>query len=143
MEPVYQRVLERGERVAFAEGSNALDDGVHTSRRKGSRDNIVAWTPRLREAWDAAVERRRLISEKRTPVPIVPKRRLLFVGESGGAISAHAIQEACASTMRRATEAGTRPAKRFAAHGGKHKDISDSPGNRHDKQQAQDIAASG
>lgn len=33
---------------------NELKEGVLTNRRKGTRDNIVPWAPRLRAAWDAA-----------------------------------------------------------------------------------------
>lgn len=34
-------------------------EGLHTNRRKRSRDNLVEWTPRLRSAWDAAIAPRR------------------------------------------------------------------------------------
>lgn len=137
MELMYLCRLRSIEAVTLTD-ANALPDGVLTNRRKGSRDNIVAWTPRLREVWDCAVERRRVIFEKRRmPVPIAPERRLLLVGELGDAVSEHAIQESWASMMRRAIKAGAiRPDERFGTHGCKHKGISDSPGNRHDKQQA-------
>ncbi|PZP82650.1 MAG: hypothetical protein DI592_09445 [Stenotrophomonas maltophilia] len=39
-------------------------EGLHTNRRKRSRDNLVEWTPRLRRAWDAAIARREAIIER-------------------------------------------------------------------------------
>ena len=34
-------------------------DGIRTNRRKGSRDNVVAWSPRLRAVWNSAMAYRR------------------------------------------------------------------------------------
>ena len=41
--------------------SAASETGLLTNRRKGSRDNIVAWTPRLRVAWDFLIAHRNQI----------------------------------------------------------------------------------
>ena len=38
--------------------AHATSGGVRTNRRKGSRDVIVRWTPRLRAAWDHAASLR-------------------------------------------------------------------------------------
>jgi len=47
------------------------EEGVRTNRRKGSRDNLVLWSPRLRASWDAAVALRdRLVSERARPIPM-------------------------------------------------------------------------
>lgn len=34
--------------------AHASDKGLYISRAKGSNDNIVKWTPRLRASWEAA-----------------------------------------------------------------------------------------
>lgn len=44
----------RGIEVVTLTDANELEEGILTNRRKGSRDNIVRWTPRLRAVWDAA-----------------------------------------------------------------------------------------
>jgi hypothetical protein len=40
----------RGIETITLTDKNGLEEGVLTNRRKGSRDNIVRWTPRLRAA---------------------------------------------------------------------------------------------
>ena len=42
----------RGIEAVTLTDANELEDGVQTNRRKGSRDNVVRWTPRLRAAWE-------------------------------------------------------------------------------------------
>lgn len=42
----------RGIEAVTLTDANELEDGVQTNRRKGSRDNVVCWTPRLRAAWE-------------------------------------------------------------------------------------------
>lgn len=118
--------------------SHGLDEGVLTNRRKGSRDNIVAWTPRLRAVWHAAAERRRQLMERHSvPTPIDPKDRALIVGQEGRPISKNTFNARWQAMMKLAIEAGViTAAQRFGAHDVKRKGISDSPGNRHDKQQA-------
>lgn len=44
----------RGIEVVTLTDENELESGILTNRRKGSRDNIVRWTPRLRKAWENA-----------------------------------------------------------------------------------------
>ena len=44
----------RGTEVVNLTHANELEEGILTNRRKGSRDNIVRWTPRLRGIWDSA-----------------------------------------------------------------------------------------
>ena len=53
--------------------AHASEQGIYVVRRKGSDDNIVRWSPRLRVAWDAAVAVRATIrdhrSNKSRPIP--------------------------------------------------------------------------
>lgn len=137
MELMYLCRLRSIEAVTLTD-AHALAEGVLTNRRKRSRDNIAAWTPRLQAAWDAAVARRaNILAKHKRPIPLRPEQRRLLVNETGGAISDRAIQGAWSSLMRAAIDAGVITAEeRFGTHGCKHRGISDTSGNRHDKQQA-------
>ena len=53
----------------------ADDVGIRTQRRKGSRDNVVRWNPRLRAAWEAATAYRRGIIERTTRIPPAARGR--------------------------------------------------------------------
>lgn len=46
----------RGIEVVTLTDAHHLPEGIHTNRRKGSRDNIVEWSPALRAAWDGQQE---------------------------------------------------------------------------------------
>ena len=52
MEIAYLCRLRAVEVVNLTE-ANALEAGILTNRRKGSRDNVVRWNARLRHAWSA------------------------------------------------------------------------------------------
>lgn len=136
MEFMYLCRLRSIEAVTLTD-AHELEAGVLTNRRKRSRDNTAQWGPRLRAALDAAVERRKRIFDRyKRPIPLKPDQRLLLVNELGGAVSEHAIQEAWSHLMREAIKAGViGEAQRFGTHGCKHRGVSDTPGNRHDKQE--------
>ncbi|MCE7521359.1 hypothetical protein LZG37_24800 [Halomonas titanicae] len=71
----------RGIEVVTLSDANSTADGVMTNRRKGSRDNVVRWYPRLTAAWNAAIERRAEIwSARGTPIPMHPESRPLYSG---------------------------------------------------------------
>jgi site-specific recombinase XerC len=136
MELMYLCRLRSIEAVTLTD-AHELEDGVLTNRRKHSRDNTAQWGPRLHAALDAAAVRRKLIFDRyKRPIPLNPERRLLLVNETGGPISEHAIQESWRNMMRAAIEAGViDKGQRFGTHGCKHRGVSDTPGNRHDKQE--------
>lgn len=82
----------RGIEAVTLTDANALEEGVMTNRRKGSRNNIVCWTPRLRYAWDMAVERRsQLWARKSRETPKLPEDRSLIVAKSGGPLRKTAL----------------------------------------------------
>ena len=58
MELGYLCRLRSIETITLTE-ANGTAEGLSTNRRKGSRDNLVEWTPRLRAAWDGALALRR------------------------------------------------------------------------------------
>lgn len=136
MEFMYLCRLRSIEAVTLTD-AHELEAGVLTNRRKHSRDNTAQWGPRLRAALDAAVERRKRIFDRyKRPTPLKPEHRLLLVNETGEPISEHAIQEAWRNLMLAAIDAGViGEAQRFGTHGCKHRGVSDTPGNRHDKQE--------
>ncbi|MEZ5534430.1 MAG: hypothetical protein R3F02_02285 [Thiolinea sp.] len=47
----------RGIEILNIKASDCTDTGIHMHRTKGSKDNIILWSPRLRNAYKAAMER--------------------------------------------------------------------------------------
>jgi len=128
----------RGIEVVTLTDANALADGVHTNRRKGSRDNIVQWSPRLRAAWDALLERRsRIWSRKRIPTPLRADQRLLVVQEDGTELARRVLGTAWKRLIAAAIDGGVlEAADAFGMHAFKRRGITDTKGTRADKQQA-------
>jgi site-specific recombinase XerD len=128
----------RGIEVITLTDAHALADGVATNRRKGSRDNVVRWTPRLRAAWDALKARRaRLWAERSTQIPIRAELRPLVVSEDGAALKKSSLDTAWQRLIASAIDAGKLDAAdRFSLHDLKRRGITDTPGTRADKQEA-------
>ena len=131
----------RGIEVVNMTDWHETPDGLRVSRVKGSRDNVVRWTPRLRAAWSAALAIRTetLMRPKNSarPVPIRPEDRYVFVNQSGGRLSKGALDQAWQDFMRAVIERGQLPAEqRFTLHGLKHRGVTDTAGNKADKQTA-------
>lgn len=128
----------RGIEVVTLSDANGTNEGILTNRRKGSRDNVVRWTPRLRAAWDALAERRTKIWDgKRTPVPMRAEDRPLVVAEDGSALRRGVLKTAWQRLMVAAVAAGKIAAEqRFGMHAFKRRGITDTKGNRHEKQEA-------
>jgi site-specific recombinase XerC len=111
--------------------------GLAVERAKGSRGNVVRWTPRLRAAWDAALAYRARVVPASAPVPIDPEKRGVLVTESGSPLAQSSFESAWQRMILAAISAGIiTPEQRFAPHAFKHRGITDTPGNRADKQQA-------
>lgn len=128
----------RGVEVVTLAESAALEAGIRTNRRKGSRDNVVKWTPRLRAAWDFLLARRdRIWAAKKRPVPIRPEQRPVVVSIDGARLSKSGLDTAWQRLMEQAVEAGVIGAdQRFGLHDLKRRGITDTAGNRADKQEA-------
>lgn len=118
--------------------ANATEEGVIVIRRKGSLDNIAGWCPELQEAWDWLRERRETIwAKRRKVIPLAAKDKPLVVNESGQPLSRYTLNSAWRRAMREAIKAGVITAnERFGMHGLKHRGVTDSPGQRRDKQDA-------
>ncbi|SEH85208.1 site-specific integrase [Pseudomonas asplenii] len=128
----------RGIEVVTLTDENELESGILTNRRKGSRDNIVRWTPRLRKAWDnAKAYRAKVWAKRKTAIPIMPARRNIIVASHGGPLRKTSLDTAWQRfiTLALADEFIT-PEQRFALHDLKRRGITDTVGNRADKQEA-------
>jgi hypothetical protein len=128
----------RGIETVTLTDANELSEGVLTNRRKGSRDNIVRWTPRLRSAWEAAKQvRAKVWAKKKMPVPILPEQRRVIVAAHGGALQKSSLDTAWQRLVTQAIEKGViAPEQRFGLHDFKRRGITDTAGNRADKQEA-------
>ncbi|TAA42542.1 site-specific integrase [Pseudoxanthomonas winnipegensis] len=137
----------RGIEVTTLTDAHALEQGILSNRRKGSRDNITRWEPALREAWDQLVEVRRKAmnpSEGKPgktrltrPTQLRPEDRFLMVNQSGTPLEKSSLDSAWQRLMVLAVKEGliTR-VERFTLHGLKHRGITDTAGTVADKQQA-------
>lgn len=128
----------RGIETVTLSDANELADGVLTNRRKGSRDNVVRWTPRLRAAWDGAkAYRAKVWARTGAPVPSAAERRFIIIAAHGGALQKSSLDTAWQRFITRAIENQViTSAERFGLHDLKRRGITDTPGTRADKQQA-------
>ncbi|WP_341522178.1 integrase [Pseudomonas sp. G.S.17] len=128
----------RGIETITLTDENELEKGVLTNRRKGSRDNIVRWTPRLRAAWSAAKAiRSEIWARKKVPVPMRADQRMLIVSATGRPLSKSGLDTAFQRLVVQAIKAGVMTEEqRFGLHDFKRKGITDTVGTRADKQEA-------
>lgn len=128
----------RGIEVITLTDAHVLEHGLLTNRRKGSRDNVVGWTPRLRAAVEALQERRRRIwASRNTPKPLHAKDRLLVVTETGGALAKSSLDTAWQRLIKRAVKDRViDESQRFGLHDLKRKGVTDTAGTRADKKEA-------
>jgi site-specific recombinase XerC len=128
----------RGIEVLTLTDANATTDGVVTNRRKGSRDNCVRWSPRLRAAWDAAIALRESTWARcRTPVPIRAEDRPLLVGIDGKALRKGTFDSAWQHAIKLAIAEGVITAEqRFSLHPLKRRGVTDTVGTRADRKEA-------
>ncbi len=128
----------RGIETVTLTDAHETPEGVMTNRRKGSRDNIVRWTPRLRAAWDAAKAGRKAIwDKKKMPVPMAAEARRLVVAAHGGPLRKSSLDTAWQRFITQALEKELiTEAERFGLHDLKRQGITDTVGNRADKQEA-------
>jgi len=113
-------------------------EGVYTQRRKGSRNNVVRWTPRLRTVWHAALAHaERMRMRHGVAPPRDPHQRYLFLSEDGSPLSKSGLDSAFQRLMHRAIDTGVIAAhQRFGLHDLKRKGITDTPGTKAEKQEA-------
>lgn len=137
MELGYLRRLRGIETLTLTE-SQATEEGLHTNRRKRSRDSLVEWSPRLRSAWDAAIDRREGIIERhKLPVQLQPERRFLFLAEHGEPLQKTSLDSTWQRFVQLSLSEGVITAdERFSLHDLKRKGGTDTVGNRGERQDA-------
>ncbi|MGU3346803.1 site-specific integrase [Pseudomonas monsensis] len=128
----------RGIEVVTLTDANELEGGILTNRRKGSRDNIVRWTPRLRAVWSEAKAIRAKIWERRkTAIPMSPSKRFIIVASHGGPLRKSSLDTAWQRFITLVISDGIIDAEdRFALHDLKRRGITDTTGTRAEKQEA-------
>ena len=119
--------------------ANEHPEGLLINRRKGSRSNIVAWSPSLRQAWDSLKARRdALLRKHRIPTPLKPEDRHLMLSDyRGGKMSKENFDRAWARFINAAIAEGIiTEEERFSPHSLKRKGVTDTKGTRAEKQEA-------
>lgn len=121
--------------------AHASERGLYVARAKGSNDNIVSWTPRLKAAWDAALAARAQVlarpMNRHLPIPIRAEQRFIFVSELGTPLTKSGLNTAWQDLIRAAIDAKViAPEERFTLHGLKHRGVTDTVGNRAEKKVA-------
>jgi len=112
--------------------ANALPEGLLIKRRKGSRDNIVAWTEHLSALWQAAIDKRQaILTERHQPLP---RNGYIFISEkTGDRIKIDSIKTAKARIDQAAkakAEALGIEYTHFTFHDLKRKGVTDTTGNK-------------
>jgi len=112
--------------------ANALPEGLLIKRRKGSRDNIVAWTEQLSSLWQAAQHKRaEILSRRKQPMP---ESRSLFVSErTGDKITTSTLQTAKSRIDKQAKAKAEQLGQaytHFTFHDLKRKGVTDTTGNK-------------
>lgn len=102
--------------------ADILQEGLMVRRRKGSRDTITEWTPRLRAAVDAALALPRKVALIRS------EKNHLIPGKTGGRMLETTVQTAWDRMIKRALTAGL--TQRFSLHDLKAKGVTDTEGDK-------------
>lgn len=128
----------RGVEVVTLKEDAAGTEGIRTNRRKGSRDNIVLWTARLRAAWDFLIARRNKVwAAKKVPTPMRAHERPLVVAQDGQPLRKSSLNTAWQRLMKNALGKGIITiSQRFSLHDLKRRGVTDTVGTRGQKQLA-------
>lgn len=122
----------RGIEAITLTDAHATELGSLTNRRKGSRDSLVHWSPRLRAAWDAAqAVRKETWARRNVPTPLRPEDRVLLVNQLGEPITPSGRDTLWQTFIKRAIAAGIITAdQRFGLHDLKRKGTTDTKGRQ-------------
>jgi integrase len=128
----------RGIEAVTLTDANETERGIATNRRKGSRDNVVMWSPRLTAAWDAAkFVRQQTRTRKKLPTSTRAEDRWIFLNGDNMHIRRDAVSKVMKRLMDLAIEAEViTEEQRFTLHPVKRRGTTDTKGNRADKQTA-------
>ncbi|MFK3647953.1 tyrosine recombinase XerC [Lysobacter enzymogenes] len=112
--------------------------GITTNRRKGSKDNTVKWTPRLRRAWNGAIAYREgVLARKARQGKVVPDSTALFLNRDGQPLDKDGLDTLWQRFIKEAIAEKVIPREeRFSPHDLKRKGITDTPGTGAEKKDA-------
>ena len=129
-----------GIEVCTLTDAHRLDQGVHGERRKDSRASITEWNNEISKAWEALVTRHNAIwnrDGRNFAISARPEKLLLLVEQSRSPIARSSMSSAWQRFIRVAiSEDVIEECERFSMHGLKHRGVTDTKGNRGDKQHA-------
>ena len=130
-------------RMSLSEVIDITDDdehpeGLYIRRRKGSKDNIVEWTDRLKTTFNAAKQKRTdILKAKKQPIPFKSENRHIFISErTGDKLQVSSVKTAKSRIDKKAKEKAEKLGieyNHFWFHDLKRKGVSDTKG---DKQEA-------
>jgi len=115
--------------------ADELANGLFIRRRKGSKDNIVNWTPKLKILWNEARKKRNsILSKRKQPQKIKADERHIFISErTGDNLQVSSIKTAKNRIDKLAKEKADKQGieySHFYFHDLKRKGISDTKGNK-------------
>lgn len=121
LQPVFELtylVASRGIETLDIKLSDCLEEGILVRRRKGSIDNIIEWSDRLKAAYDAALLRHKEFD-------VLPEDPYLIIGSSGGQLPKSTLDSAMQRLNKHMKKEG-KGDKRWTMHNLKSKGITDS-----------------
>ncbi|MEN5101246.1 integrase [Stenotrophomonas sp. TWI809] len=128
----------RGVETITLTDAHAHEEGLHTNRRKRSRDSPVEWSPRLRATWEAAIALRQTVVDRHAlPVQLRAEHRVLILAQHGEPVQKSSLDSAWQRFIQLALREGViREDQRFGIHDLKRKGGTDTEGNRAERQDA-------
>ncbi|WP_309683192.1 integrase [Stenotrophomonas sp. SORGH_AS_0321] len=130
----------RGIEACTLADARQLHEGVHDQRRKGSRDSVTEWEDATTAAWDELIPSRSAIwnhDGRNFAVPFRPEHRVLLVEQTGNPMAESSLESSWQRLITMAMHEGViEKQDRFSLHGLKHRGVTDTVGNRSDKQDA-------
>lgn len=91
----------RGVETITLTDAHAHEEGLHTNRRKRSRDSMVEWSPRLNAAWEAAITLRQSVIDRHAlPVQLRAEHRFLILAQYGEPIQKSSLDSAWQRSFR-------------------------------------------
>jgi len=111
-------LASRGVETLDISMADISDEGIKVHRRKGSRDNLIEWSARLRAAYDAALAWRSQFKITQINAP-------LLLNAKGEALTKHGLDSAMGRLRNKMAERGLQD-RYWSMHMLKHKGVSDS-----------------